>query len=323
MMIGIISYEFFIILSIVSFSNSAFVYRDVLNSSSFSPWQNVSKKTNLVELAKKLNLTSLVEVLHETKLDNTIDHEGPFTLFGFTNEAFARRPDYCFNVPLKDVMKIHVGLGFYFSKKFKDNEIIPTLLSERTVRINFYQNNKVMTSNGREIIKVDNVASNGVLHILNDVMCSLYIGSAIVEINRCPSFSKFSQAVNMTSLYSLLNAKGPYTVFTPTDKAVAKLPSDFIMHLLKNSTALKEVVLYHIIPQVWYSPGFQDGLKLKTLQGNYVTLKMQNVIQVNNATITLPDATVSNGVVHSIDTVLIPPTWKNNFSLQTITINII
>ncbi|XP_067135052.1 transforming growth factor-beta-induced protein ig-h3-like [Centruroides vittatus] len=304
-----LTFRFLVLLLVASVCRSWSVYGPFSN---FSAGRNVTKRTNLVALAKKLNLTSLVDALRQTKLDNVVDHEGPFTLFAPTNDAFARRPDYCFNVPLKDVMKMHVGRGFYFSKKFKNDELIPTLLSERTIRINVYRSNEIVTGNGREIIKVDNVASNGVLHILNDVMCSLYIGSAIVEINRCPSFSKFSRAVNMTNLYTLLDAKGPYTVFTPTDDAVAKLPSDFIIHLLNNITALKEVILYHIIPQVWYSPGFQDGLKLKTLQGSYVTLKLQNVIRINNATVTLPDATVSNGVVHSIDTVLIPPSLYIN-----------
>ncbi|XP_013783292.1 transforming growth factor-beta-induced protein ig-h3-like isoform X1 [Limulus polyphemus] len=269
------------------------------------------KRTNLVELAKKLNLTVLVDLLEKTKLDNTLDHEGPFTLFAPTNEAFANRPSYCDNVPLKDLLKYHVTRKVHLSKDLKNNELLWTLLSYRELRMNIYKNGKVLTASGRHIIKPDNMASNGALHILKDVICSVYIGSAVLEINRCPAYSILSKAVNVSGLYSILDDFGPFTVFAPTDEAFNKLPPETLNFLLKNATALRDVLLYHVVPEVWYIAGLEDGQLLKTSQGTKlkVTESAQGV-KVNDAMIGLPDAAVSNGVVHSINSVLLPPSYS-------------
>ncbi|XP_076370773.1 transforming growth factor-beta-induced protein ig-h3-like isoform X3 [Tachypleus tridentatus] len=236
------------------------------------------KRTNLVELAKKLNLTVLVDLLEKTKLDNTLDHEGPFTLFAPTNDAFANRPSYCDNVPLKDLLKYHITRKVHLSKDLKNNELLWTLLSKRELRMNIYKNGKVLTASGRRIIKPNNMASNGALHVIKDVICSVYIGSAVLEINRCPSYSILSKAINVSGLYSILD----------------------------------DVLLYHVVPEVWYVAGLEGGQLLKTSQGTKLKIAVSaQGVKVNDATIGLSDAAVSNGVVHSIGSVLLPPSYSN------------
>lgn len=278
--------------------------------------QNEScKRTNLFEIAKKLNLTKLVEAVIKAGLDHVIDHEGPFTLFGPTNQAFDNVPDYCSNVPLTDIVKYHIVRGFYNTTSFKNNLLISSILQGRNVRMNVYQHNQATTASGQVVSGPDHLASNGILHVLSGVMCSLYKGSAIHELNHCPSFSVLNSLINMTDLYPMLDGNGPLTLFAPTDKAFAKLDPAVINDLKSNITALKEVLLYHVVPDVWYAAGMYDG-QLKTVQGEKLTISVTNLITVNTATVVLPDATVSNGVVHAIDAVLIPKMAKRSASLD-------
>lgn len=272
------------------------------------------KRTNLLELAKKLGLTTLIDKVIEAGVEDVLDHEGPFTLFAPTNEAFASRPEFCDNVPLKDLIKYHVGKGMSKSASFKNDLLIPTLLTRRGVRINLYKNNKVITANGRIVSTADLVASNGVLHVLDSVMCAVYKGSAALEIDRCPALSLLAKAINITDLYSVLDGSSLFTVFAPTDSAFRKLPPEVLDALLKNATALKEVLLYHVVPDIFNRAGLENKQKLKTVQGQSVSVTVTtNKVLINDATLILADATVSNGVVHSIDTVLIPKKLRSFF----------
>ncbi|CAN7987164.1 unnamed protein product [Ixodes hexagonus] len=264
------------------------------------------RRNNLLEVAKRLNLTKLVEAVTKVGLHRVLNHEGPFTLFAPTNEAFDNVPGYCSNVPLLDVIKYHVALGSHKKTEFKNNVQLNTLLTGRRVRVNIYPNTKEITASGRSVSAPDNIASNGVLHVLSGVMCALYKGNAAFELQRCSSFSMLNSFINKTDLYNTLNDDKPLTVFAPTDSAFAKLSPDLINDLKNNVTALKEVLLYHVVPDVWYAAGLSPG-QLKTLQGQKLTVDVDaGAITVNDAAVVLPDATVGNGVVHAIDTVLLP-----------------
>ncbi|XP_075541469.1 transforming growth factor-beta-induced protein ig-h3-like [Dermacentor variabilis] len=276
-------------------------------------WQNVtSRRSNLLEIAKKLNLTKLVEAVIKVGLGGLLNHEGPFTLFGPTNEAFEKVPGYCKNVPLKEVIKYHIALGSHKKNEFKNNLLLTSFLQQRQLRINVYPQTNSITAAGRNITSTDNVASNGVVHVLSDVICSLYKGSAAFELSRCKAYSILNELIKTADLYNALDGDGPFTLFAPVDKAFAKLSPDVIDHLKSNVTALKEVLLYHVVPDVWYSPGLVNG-KLKTLQGQNLTISIDDGgVHINDATVTLADAAVRNGVVHSIDTVLIPKLLRFN-----------
>ncbi|KAH7957272.1 periostin [Rhipicephalus sanguineus] len=276
-------------------------------------WQNMtSRRSNLIEIAKKLNLTKLVEAIIKVGLGGLLNHEGPFTLFGPTNEAFENAPGYCKNVPLKDVIKFHIVLGAHKKNEFKNNLLLRSFLPGQMLRINIYPQTNSVTASGRNITGTDNVASNGVVHVLSEVICSLFKGSVAYEISRCPAYSILNALIKTSGLYNALDGDGPFTVFAPTDKAFAKLSPDVIDHLKKNVTALKEVLLYHVVPDVWYSPGLVNG-QLKTLQGQNLSISInEGGVHINDATVILADASVSNGVVHSIDTVLIPKLIRFN-----------
>ena len=115
-------------------------------------------------------------------------------------------------------------------------------------------------------------------------------------------------AVKAAGLVSALQGKGPFTVFAPTDAAFAKLPAGTVEGLLKDPKALSNILLYHVLSGEVKAAAVTDGLTAKTLQGSPVTFKMMDgKPMINGANITATDIMASNGVIHVIDSVILPP----------------
>jgi uncharacterized surface protein with fasciclin (FAS1) repeats len=98
-----------------------------------------------------------------------------------------------------------------------------------------------------------------------------------------------------------------YTVFAPTDEAFAKIPPEKLKEILKNIPLLTKILKYHVVSGTFCSAGLTDKATVPTLEGSDVTIHISGgFVSVNNADVVFADAPVSNGVVHAIDTVLIP-----------------
>ena len=177
---------------------------------------------NLIQLAKSLNLTTFVKHSLRTGLSKIINHEGFFTIFAPTNEAFTREKHYPNEGQLSEKMMFHVGRGRYEASHLTNEMILKSLLSKRTIRINSYQNGRIITANGRRIIKNDFQARNGILHVLDDVMSSVYDreGTVISELmDCCPQHSIFLELVKISKLYSFLNnPEKPMTLLAPMNR---------------------------------------------------------------------------------------------------------
>ncbi|MCH6233984.1 fasciclin domain-containing protein [Cognataquiflexum rubidum] len=116
-------------------------------------------------------------------------------------------------------------------------------------------------------------------------------------------------AVKAGDLVGVLKGDGPFTVFAPTNDAFAKLPAGTVENLLKpeNKAQLVAVLTYHVVPGKVYSKDLKNGMKAKTAQGSEVTITLKDgKAMVDNATVTVADIEASNGVVHVIDTVILP-----------------
>ncbi|MDX2098705.1 MAG: fasciclin domain-containing protein, partial [Leptolyngbyaceae cyanobacterium bins.59] len=123
------------------------------------------------------------------------------------------------------------------------------------------------------------------------------------------SFKTLVTAVKAAGLVEVLSGKGPFTVFAPTDKAFAALPKGTLESLLKpeNRAKLQKVLTYHVVPGSVLSTAIKPGT-VKTVEGGTVRLTMKgNRVMVNGATVTTADVKASNGVIHVIDKVLLPP----------------
>jgi len=119
------------------------------------------------------------------------------------------------------------------------------------------------------------------------------------------SFKTLATALGAAGLVDTLKGKGPFTVFAPTDEAFAKIPKADLDALLKDKAKLTAVLTYHVVPGAVMAKDVKDG-KVKTVQGGELTLATAGGVTVNGAKVIKADVTADNGVIHVIDTVLIP-----------------
>jgi uncharacterized surface protein with fasciclin (FAS1) repeats len=136
-------------------------------------------------------------------------------------------------------------------------------------------------------------------------------GKTIVDIaagNK--SFTVLVKALKAANLVETLSGEGPYTVFAPTNEAFAKLPKGTLAKLLKpaNQEQLKKILTYHVVSGSVTSKMLKSG-KVDTVEGSQITVKIRGKkVMINNANVTKADLKTSNGVIHIIDRVIIPPT---------------
>jgi uncharacterized surface protein with fasciclin (FAS1) repeats len=130
----------------------------------------------------------------------------------------------------------------------------------------------------------------------------------IVLANDNGSFKTLVKALTAAGLIDTLQGEGPFTIFAPTDAAFAKLPQDALQDLLKpeNKEVLIKVLTYHVVSGKVLSSDLKSG-EVKSLQGDPITVKVNNGVQVNDATVTKADIEGSNGVIHQIDNLILPP----------------
>ena len=123
------------------------------------------------------------------------------------------------------------------------------------------------------------------------------------------SFTTLVAAVEAAGLVETLKGPGPFTVFAPTDAAFAALPAGTVEDLLKpeNKAKLVAILTYHVVPGKVMSTDLTEGMKAATVQGGEVTITLDGGAKVNGATLSTADIAATNGVIHVIDSVILPP----------------
>ncbi len=119
------------------------------------------------------------------------------------------------------------------------------------------------------------------------------------------NFKTLVTAVQAAGLVDTLKGKGPFTVFAPTDEAFAKIPKADLDALLKDKAKLAAVLTYHVVPASVMAKDVKAG-EVKTVNGKSIKVTTDKGVMVNNAKVIKTDVAASNGVIHAIDTVLMP-----------------
>lgn len=121
-------------------------------------------------------------------------------------------------------------------------------------------------------------------------------------------FKTLATALTEAGLIETLKGKGPFTVFAPTDEAFAKLPKGTLEGLLKDKEALKKILLYHVVSGNVMSTDVVKLTEAKTVEGSKVKISVKDGnVMINDAKVIKADIKASNGVIHVIDTVILPP----------------
>ena len=257
--------------------------------------------------------TTLVAALQAAGLVETLQGAGPFTVFAPTDEAFAKLPAGTVEDLLKpenkdklvQILTYHVVSGKVMAAdaaKLTSAETVAML--PITIKAEM---DKVMINNAT-VVLADVVASNGVIHVIDTVLLppSDIVDTAVAD----GRFTTLVAAVQAAGLVDTLKSKGPFTVFAPTDDAFAKLPAGTVETLLKpeNKDQLAGILTYHVVAG---SVMAADVVKLTladTVNGAPVKIMVDgDKVFINEAQVIITDIQTSNGVIHVIDSVLLPP----------------
>jgi uncharacterized surface protein with fasciclin (FAS1) repeats len=134
-------------------------------------------------------------------------------------------------------------------------------------------------------------------------------GDIVAVASAAGSFGTLVAAVTAAGLVDTLQGEGPFTVFAPADEAFAALPAGLVDALLKeeNKPALVSVLTYHVIPGTVHAKDVTSG-DVKTVEGSTIAVEAGEKVVLNgSATVTTADVMASNGVIHVIDAVIVPP----------------
>jgi transforming growth factor-beta-induced protein len=268
---------------------------------------------------KNGNFKTLIRLLQAADLDNTLRGRGPFTVFAPDDEAFEKISNETIDDLLKpenkeklaSILKYHVLGGNYTAAAIKAMTLptqIETLLTQKFIVDTSGNSVKV---NDATVTTADVFATNGVIHIIDTVL--IPPTDIVQTATNNTNFKILVTALNAASLVTTLKGPGPFTVFAPTDAAFAKLPAGVLDELVKseNKDSLVKILQYHVASQI-YTTALTNRLALPMnitmLAGGTTRLnKNGDDITINDATVTQVDIFNSNGMIHSIDRVILPP----------------
>jgi len=267
--------------------------------------------------------TTLVAAVQAAGLVETLKGEGPFTVFAPTDEAFAKLPDGTVEELLKpenletlqNILLYHVVPGKVMAADvvMLDGQMVDTALEGKQIAISV-KDGKVYLNDSAEVIITDVETSNGVIHVIDAVLLPPAELTDIVDTAVADGrFTTLVAAVQAAGLVETLKGEGPFTVFAPTDEAFAKLPEGTVEELLKpeNLETLQNILLYHVVPGKVMAEDvvMLDGQMVDTaLEGEQILISIKDgkVFLNDSAEVIITDIETSNGVIHVIDTVLLP-----------------
>jgi transforming growth factor-beta-induced protein len=255
---------------------------------------------------------TLVAAVQAAGLAETLSGEGPFTVFAPTEDAFAKLPEgtvdaLLADIPaLTDILLYHVVAGEVLAEDVVMLEEAETLLGES---VSIRMEGDMVYINDALVIITDIMADNGVIHVIDTVLLPPEELGSIVDIAVANgSFEKLVAAVQAAGLAETLSGEGPFTVFAPTDDAFAKLPEGTVDALLADIPALTDILLYHVVAGEVLAEDVIMLEEAETLLGENVTIRVEgDMVYINDALVEITDIMADNGVIHVIDTVLLPP----------------
>lgn len=245
----------------------------------------------------------LADALGKAGLVDALKGKGPFTVFAPTDDAFnafeKANPGVLGKLSkaqLGDILKYHVVSGAAVeSKDLKDEQVFVTLVGS-PVLIDTTGGVKVADA---KVTTADVMASNGVIHVIDKIILPP-ADDIVATAVAAGMFTKLAGALTAAKLVETLQGPGPFTVFAPTDDAFAKLAA------VPTGAALKNVLLYHVVSGAVGSGDLKAGMVPTLLDGKSVTVDLKDGVKINASKVTAANIIAKNGVIHVVDTVLVP-----------------
>ncbi|MDB2429715.1 CIA30 family protein [bacterium] len=257
-------------------------------------------------LAKALTSAGLVE---------TLQSDGPFTVFAPTDEAFGKLPTGVVSSLLKpenseelgNILKYHVLAGSVRLAGALEAKDAKTITGE-SISVTF-SDGKIKV-NESTLINSDIQCSNGTIHVIDSVLLPPRPETDLVAIaKRSGKFSTLLAAVQAAGLSDTLSGASEITILAPTDEAFSKLPEGTLESLLKpgNKKTLQKILAMHVLNGKVSAGDALNAKKAVSFSGEPLTFKVEDgLLKVNSSTIVSTDIVADNGVIHVIDSVLLP-----------------
>ena len=269
---------------------------------------------------------SLVAALAHADLVTTLQGTGPFTVFAPTDEAFAAAgiilADFDTdeeNATLSDILLYHVYSGAVASSDVTDGLTV-SMVNGDDATFSVSSDGAVMIGDANVTI-ADVQASNGVIHVIDKVLMPPV---DLVDIPTVATgtgvHTALVAALSQAGLVETLQGAGPFTVFAPTDAAFTAAGIDLSELTTEAGLAtLTDILLYHVYSGAVASSDVTDGLTVSMVNGDDATFTVatDGTVMIGEATVTTADVATSNGVIHVIDKVLMPPAGEICYNLNT------
>ncbi len=266
---------------------------------------------------------TLAAALTAADLVSTLKGAGPFTVFAPTDAAFAKISKADLDAILADKKKLTEILTYHVVAGSVPASTVLTLDGKSAKTVNGAEvkigvsGGKVTLNGNVNVTAVDVKASNGIIHVIDTVLLPPVAGPAAVPGGRTiidiatanGSFKTLLSAIDAAGLTPTLKSAGPFTVFAPNDHAFAVLPPETVAALLKpeNKKALTDILTYHVTSGKLNAAQVLASAELSTVNGKKSKITLVNGRPfVNGAAIKITDIETSNGVIHVIDTVMLP-----------------
>ena len=274
-----------------------------------------AKADDIVETAVAAGkFKTLAAALTAADLVPALQGKGPFTVFAPTDDAFAKLPKGTVEMLLKPenkqklagILTYHVVADAVMAKQVVGLNAAKTLNGQQ---VDIKVNGSTVMIDGAKVVTTDIECDNGVIHIIDSVILPADKNLAETAI-AAGKFKTLVAAAKAAGLVDPLGGSDALTVFAPTDEAFAKLPKGTVESLLKpeSKQKLAAILKFHIVAGRVYSGDALKAKTAKTLQGSAVSIKADDKgAMVNGAKLLKTDLDASNGVIHVIDSVLLPP----------------
>ena len=257
---------------------------------------------------------TLAAALKAGGLVETLQGKGPFTVFAPTDEAFAKLPAGTVETLLKpenksqlvSVLTYHVVSGKVAAAQVVKLNAAATVNGQR---VDIKVEDGQVRVDQATVVKADIHCSNGIIHVVDQVLLPSS-DNIPATAQKAGTFNTLLAAAKAAGLVEVLSGDKPLTVFAPTDEAFAKLPEGTVESLLKpeNKAKLAAILAFHVVPGRVFASDVLSKKEFKTVQGGMLTAAMKNgAATINGSTIVATDIDASNGVIHVIDSVMLPP----------------
>jgi uncharacterized surface protein with fasciclin (FAS1) repeats len=258
---------------------------------------------------------TLVDALVQADLVSTLQGDGPFTVFAPTDQAFtdAGIDLSTFDTDeeiavLTDILLYHVyTVGAVYAADVTDGLTVAMANGDDA---SFTVTDGTVMIGDATVTTADVMASNGVIHVIDKVLMppADLVDIAAVAMSTGAHDSLVAALVK-ADLVSTMQGVGPYTVFAPTDQAFTDAGIDLDTFTTDEEIAvLTDILLYHVYSGAVYAAGVTDGLAVEMVNGDYAQFTVtEGTVMIEDATVTAADVMASNGVIHVIDKVLMPP----------------